>query len=69
VVARRLQWLREGTDPSSQAKGGQQLMQRTAPAPVRPPHFDLNVEVSSDGAIRVMPATTNAPATPGNSPP
>jgi chromosome segregation ATPase len=69
VVARRLQWLREGTDPSSQAKGGQQLMQRAAPAPVRPPHFDLNVEVSSDGAIRVMPANTNSPAAPGNPPP
>jgi hypothetical protein len=54
-----MQWMREGTDPAMLAKGGQQLMQRTAPAPARPPHYDLNVEVSSDGAIRVMPGTTN----------
>jgi chromosome segregation ATPase len=59
VVSRRMQWMREGTDPAMLAKGGQQLMQRTAPAPARPPHYDLNVEVSSDGAIRVMPGTTN----------
>jgi peptidoglycan hydrolase CwlO-like protein len=69
VVARRLQWLREGTDPGLPAKGGQQLMQRAAPAPLRPPHYDLNVEVSSDGAIRIMPVTTNVPATPASPPP
>lgn len=62
-VARRLQWMQAGTDPGSQSKGGQQLLQRTAPAPARPPHYDLNVEVSSDGSIRVMPTGTNAPAT------
>jgi chromosome segregation ATPase len=60
VVSRRLQWMREGTDPGLPSKGGQQLVQRAAPVPVRPPHFDLNVEVSSDGAIRIMPASTNA---------
>ena len=60
-TARRLQWMRDGTDPGSQPKGAQQLMQRAAPAPARPPHYDLNVEVSSDGAIRVVPASTNAP--------
>ena len=59
VISRRMQWMRDGTDPSLPSKGGQQLMQRPAPAPVRPPHYDLNVEVSSDGAIRVMPGTTN----------
>ncbi len=68
VVARRLQWMREGTDPSLQAKGGQQLMQRTPPAPLHPPRFDLNVEVSSDGAIRVLPASTNA-SVPADRPP
>ena len=69
VVARRMQWMREGTDPSLQPKGGQQLVQRTAPVPVRPPHYDLNVEVSSDGAIRVMPAATNASGAAANPPP
>ena len=69
VVARRMQWLREGTDPSLQTKGGQQLVQRAAPVPLHPPHYDLNVEVSSDGAIRVLPASTNASAPPGHPPP
>jgi len=68
VVARRMQWMREGTDPGLQAKGGQQLMQRPVPAPTRPPHYDLNVEVSSDGAIRVIPVATNAPGPPVNPP-
>lgn len=62
VAARRMEWLREGTDPATQSKGGQQLVQRTPPVPLYPPHYDLNVEVSSDGAIRIMPTSTNAPA-------
>jgi chromosome segregation ATPase len=60
-AARRLQWMRDGTDPDSQLKGSQQLMQRKAPAPLHPPHYDLNVEIGSDGAIRVIPASTNEP--------
>jgi chromosome segregation ATPase len=69
VVARRLQWMRDGVDAGSQQKGGQLLMQRTASAPARPPHYDLNVEVSSDGSIHVVPSpATSAPATPSNLP-
>jgi chromosome segregation ATPase len=60
-VARRLQWMQAGTDPSMQQKGGQLQMQRVAPAPASPPRYDLNVEVNSDGAIRVMPAASNPP--------
>jgi hypothetical protein len=44
-------------------------MQRTASAPARPPHYDLNVEVSSDGSIHVIPLPANAPATTTNLPP
>jgi len=70
-VARRLQWMRDGTDPASQAKAGLLQMQRPAPTagPASPPHYDLNVEVSSDGSIHVGPAPTNAPATPAGPPP
>ena len=68
-VARRLQWMREGTEPDSQPKGAQLLMQRTASAPVQPPHYDLNVEVGSDGSIHVIPLPANAPATTTNLPP
>ena len=80
LVARRLEWMREGVDPTKITKGGEILMQRTAPATaatkssaqsdkIAPPlgtNFDLNVEVSSDGSVHVIPPLTNAPAT--NSP-
>jgi chromosome segregation ATPase len=68
-VARRLEWMREGTDPASQQKGAQLLMQRTVPTnAARPSHYDLNVEVSSDGSIHVIPPPTNAPAATTNRP-
>jgi chromosome segregation ATPase len=69
LIARRLQWKREGSEPGSQQKGAQLLMQRTASAPAQPPHYDLNVEVSSDGSIHVIPLPANAPATTTNLPP
>ena len=65
LIARRLQWMREGTDPNQQRKGAQVLMAR-GPATNRivgPAHYDLNVEVSSDGSVQVVPTMTNAPAT------
>jgi chromosome segregation ATPase len=58
VIARRLQWMRDGTEPGTQ-KGAQLLIQRPAPATARAPHYDLNVEVNSDGSIRVIPSPTN----------
>jgi len=65
-VARRLEWMREGTDPSRQVKGATLLTQHDNAEPTiaaRQPHYDLNVEVSSDGAVRIVPVTpTNAPA-------
>jgi peptidoglycan hydrolase CwlO-like protein len=70
IASRRLQWMQAGTDPGfPQVKGGQLQMQRTAPTFARATRYDLNVEVTSDGAIRVMPATTNALVPLGNPPP
>lgn len=65
LIARRLQWMREGTDPNQQRKGAQVLMARgpVTNRMVGPAHYDLNVEVSSDGSVQVVPTTTNAPAT------
>jgi predicted nuclease with TOPRIM domain len=73
LTARRMEWMREGIDPSKIVKGGEILMQRTAPTPasatstsptpVRPPHYDLNVEVGSDGSVHVIPALPSTPAT------
>lgn len=64
LIARRLEWMRAGTDPTQQRKGAQLLMAR-APATNRvvgPAHYDLNVEVNSDGSVQVVPTTTNAPS-------
>jgi DNA repair exonuclease SbcCD ATPase subunit len=72
LSARRLEWARAGTDPMTQSKGAQLLMQHTPAMPAAPvpakaaPNrnslFDLNVEIGSDGSVHVTPATTNAPA-------
>jgi chromosome segregation ATPase len=65
LMARRLQWMRAGTDPNQQRKGAQVLMARGSVTNrmVGPAHYDLNVEVSSDGSVQVVPTVTNAPAT------
>lgn len=65
LVARRLKWMREGTDPSQQRKGAELLMVHTRPnnRNLGPAHYDLNVEVSSDGSVQVVPTTANASAT------
>ncbi len=64
-VAQRLEWMRQGMDPTKQMKGGQLLMQRTLPVPgaaTSSSQYNLNVEVGSDGSVRVIPPPTNAPA-------
>lgn len=65
-IARRLDWIRKGLFATTDQKGAQQLLQTgpTAPAPVeaRTNLYDLNVEVSADGSVRVIPPLTNAPA-------
>jgi chromosome segregation ATPase len=64
TVARRLDWIRRGLFASSDEKGAQKLLQTsTATQPKGPaPNYNLNVEVSSDGAVKVIPPLTNAPA-------
>ena len=64
VVARRLEWKREGVDPVQQQKGAQLLMARTSTTNriIRPPGYNLSVEVSSEGSVKVVPTLTNAPA-------
>jgi len=82
-IARRLQWIREGVFARNEQKGAEQLMQKgplpapgaATPAPnaaagkqqPQQPTYDLNVEVSADGTVRVIPPLTNNSAT--NSPP
>ena len=68
-IARRLEWMRQGVFASTDQKGAQQLMQglkSTQTRAVGRPNYDLNVEVRSDGSVRVVPPATNgaAPNTP-----
>jgi len=68
-IARRLEWMRQGVFASTDQKGAQQLMQGLRPTQTRAvgrPNYDLNVEVRSDGSVRVVPPVTNgiAPNTP-----
>jgi chromosome segregation ATPase len=66
VVARRLQWIREGTQPNANVHGAQLLMARSWPTNTLAPasHYNLSVEVDSSGGVHVV-NDTNAPvATP-----
>jgi len=58
LMAIRLKWMREGTDPSQQRKGAQLLSRNQPPRPpVASANGSLNVEVESGGAARVVPDT------------
>ena len=72
-VSRRLAWIREGIFARADQKGAQQLMQKSQPAfgassasnaPPKPSNYDLNVEVNSDGTVRVVGPTNAAPTNP-----
>jgi chromosome segregation ATPase len=63
-VTRRLQLMK---NDNSQKKGSQLLIEHTVPVTNAPaaPNYGLNVEIGSDGSVKVIPplgATTNAPA-------
>ena len=72
-ISRRLAWIREGIFARDEQKGGQTLMQKGPPPGAMPkpqphqPNYDLNVQVNSDGTVKVIaPMTktgdTNSPA-------
>jgi chromosome segregation ATPase len=61
-ISRRLEWIRQGLFSAGEQKGAQQLMQKTPPPAAKTNNYDLNVEINSDGSIKVIPPLTNAPA-------
>jgi len=71
-ISRRLEWIRQGIFARAEQKGAQQLMQgamaqQVAVAKPTKPAYDLNVEVSADGSVKVIPpltthTDTNTPA-------
>jgi len=70
-IAQRLEWARQGLFASADQKGAQKLMQGLVPprSEAQKPSYDLNVEVSSDGSVRVIPPLTNSNRlTPTNQP-
>jgi chromosome segregation ATPase len=70
VVQRRLEWIREGTQPNNNVKGGQLLMARSWPTNrlVPPSHYNLSVEVDSSGAVHIVSDTNTPAATNSTSP-
>jgi chromosome segregation ATPase len=68
-VAQRLQWMSNGNNnASTPPKGAEMLMQHSPASKIAatnpPPHYDLNVEVGSDGSVHVITPATNAPPQP-----
>ena len=65
-IARRVEWIRNGLFASSDQKGAQKLMQGISAPSAQPKapksNYDLNVEVTADGSVRVIPPATNSPA-------
>jgi hypothetical protein len=64
-IARRIDWIRRGLFAATDEKGAQRLMQPSASAQPKAakPSYDLNVEVSSDGSVKVIPPATNSAPT------
>jgi chromosome segregation ATPase len=67
AVSRRLEWTRRGISADPDRKGAELLMIKPTPkkAVLSGTNYDLNVEVGSDGSVRVIPplpkSATNAP--------
>jgi chromosome segregation ATPase len=64
-IARRVEWIRRGLFASSEEKGATKLLSGvSAPQTAKPPkpNYDLNVEISSQGDVRVLTQPTNTPA-------
>ena len=64
TIARRIEWIRRGLFAATDEKGAARLMQPSPSAQPKAakPSYDLNVEVTSDGSVRVIPPLTNNPA-------
>jgi chromosome segregation ATPase len=58
-ISRRLDWMRKGLYVNADRKGAEQLLQKSTPAPRQQPS-DLDVVITSDGTIKVNPASTNS---------
>jgi len=63
-IARRLEWIRKGLFASGEQKGAQQLLTvKNSVKKAEEPAYDLNVEITADGSVKVIPGITNSPET------
>lgn len=62
IVARRLEWIREGRQPGNNVKGATALMARSWPTNALAPatHYNLSVEVDSSGGVHIVNDTNGA---------
>lgn len=63
-IARRVEWIRQGLFAAGEEKGAARLLQganASQPKPATKPIYDLNVEVTADGSVKVL-SPTNRPA-------
>jgi len=67
-IARRIEWIRQGLFASAEQKGAQKLMQSgtavSAQAKAQKASYDLNVEVTADGSVKVIPPLTQSTNSP-----
>jgi chromosome segregation ATPase len=71
MIARRMDWTARGIYAAAEQKGAQRLMTGLVPVTqtrASKPNYDLNVEVTTDGSVRVIPPLTNSPAGTATSP-
>jgi len=61
-IARRIEWIRQGIFAGTDRKGAQALLEGPRPPQPRPAAPSLNVELTSEGDVKVVPPATNAPA-------
>jgi chromosome segregation ATPase len=61
-IARRMEWIRQGLYANSDKKGASVLMENASTKTPPPSNYNLNVEINSDGSVKVLPSATNAPA-------
>lgn len=71
VVSRRLEYKRAGVYANDDQRGATRLMQGPPMIASKGPkeNYDLNVEVNSDGSVRIIPPLTNRPPSNGVPPP
>ena len=63
TIARRLEWIRQGFSPppTKRARQNSCRRRRLPGRQAAKPSYDLNVEVSADGSVKVIPPTNSAP--------